>query len=84
MSSRRPSIRPASHADVERLLLTVPQAAELLGISENHAWHLIGRGELPSVKLGSLRRVSRSALEAWIAEASADSTTGAAEVRTLR
>ena len=38
-----------------RLVITVPDAAVLLGISRTHAYELVARGELPSVRLG--RRV---------------------------
>lgn len=54
----------------ERLVLTIPEVAELLGISENHCWNLVSRGDIPSVKLGALRRVSRVALERWLDERS--------------
>ena len=39
----------------ERLVLSVTEAAELLGISRTHAYELVTRGELPSIRLG--RRV---------------------------
>lgn len=42
---------------VNPLLLTVPRAAEFIGISQSNAWYLIGRGELKSVKVGARRYV---------------------------
>jgi excisionase family DNA binding protein len=36
----------------ERLVVSVPEAARLLGISRTHAYELIARGELPSIRLG--------------------------------
>jgi excisionase family DNA binding protein len=42
-------------AKTERVALTVPEAAETLGISVRHAWNLVNAGQLPSFRLG--RRV---------------------------
>ena len=39
-------------SDDERLVVSVPEAARLLGISRTHAYELIARGELPSIRLG--------------------------------
>jgi excisionase family DNA binding protein len=36
----------------ERLVLSVPEAAEILGISRRLTYQLAGRGELPAVRLG--------------------------------
>lgn len=54
-------------ATPETLLLTVAQAARLLGIGTTLAYALIGRGELPHVRLGRAVRVPRRALDEWIA-----------------
>ncbi len=51
----------------DRLALTVPEAAELLGIGKTLAYELVDRGELPHVRLGRAVRVSRRELEEWIA-----------------
>lgn len=56
---------PAPDGDGERaddLALTVPQTAERLNISEKHAWTLVHQGEIPSILLGSSRRVPVRAL----------------------
>lgn len=42
---------------IEVMLATVPQAAQLLAISERHVWALIKNGELPSIHIGGSRRV---------------------------
>ena len=55
----------------ERLTLTVEQAAQRLGIGRSLAYGMVARGELPSVKLGRLRRVPVAALEDWLREQSA-------------
>lgn len=52
--------------DDHAVLLTVPEAAKLLRISRNLAYGLVGRGELPSVRLGRVIRVPRASLEEWL------------------
>jgi len=55
---RLPAPLPAPDDTIEwrdRLVLTVREAAELLGISKDLAYELIARGELPALRLG--RRV---------------------------
>ncbi len=64
------SISPiARHDRSERLTLTVTEAAELLGISSDLAYELIGRGELPALRLGRRIVVPRVALEAIVERA---------------
>ncbi len=53
---------------VEPLLLRVSDVAKLINRSESATWPLIMDGTLPSMKVGGQRRVSRVALEKWIAE----------------
>ncbi len=50
------------------LLLTAEQAARLLSVSRSRIYEWLQSGELPSVSLGRSRRVSRRALEAFVAE----------------
>jgi excisionase family DNA binding protein len=50
----------------ERLVLTVAEAGELLGISRAFAYELVARGELPVIRLGRRRLVPRRALLALI------------------
>ncbi len=47
-------------------LLTVPEAARLLRISRNLAYELVARREIPSIRLGRVIRIPRSALDEWI------------------
>ena len=49
------------------LLLRVRDVAALLSMSESATYDLVYRGELPSVYIGSARRVRMSDLEAYIA-----------------
>lgn len=54
--------------DIEPLVLTVPQAAALLGISTRSAYTLCKRADFPTIRLTSNRiGVSRAGLEAWVA-----------------
>ncbi len=54
-------------ADGTRLLHSVTEAAQLLGISRAHAYELTTRGELRSVRIGRRRLVSSEALREFIA-----------------
>lgn len=47
----------------ERLVLSVAEAAELLGISRTLAYELVARHELPSLRLGGRIVVLRRPLE---------------------
>lgn len=51
---------------MEPLLLTVPEAAEMLGISRSKTYELLSTGVLASVRIGSARRVPRSSLIRYI------------------
>jgi excisionase family DNA binding protein len=46
-----------------RLVLTVTEAAALLGISRAHAYELVARGDLPALRLGRRIVVPRRGLE---------------------
>lgn len=52
----------------ERLLLTVEEAAERLGIGKTLTWELVWDGVLPSIRLGRCVRIPLRALEEWIAQ----------------
>jgi excisionase family DNA binding protein len=51
----------------EKVLLTVREAAERLGVGRSFLYGVIQRGELASVKLGRARRVPVRALEEFVA-----------------
>ena len=47
----------------KRLCITVPEAAEMLGISKNFAYQLVREGKLPSIRFGKRILIPRAALE---------------------
>ena len=50
----------------ERLVYTVQEAGELLGISRAFAYELVARGELPVIRLGRRRLIPKVALVALV------------------
>jgi excisionase family DNA binding protein len=50
-----------------RLLLTVSEFGEALGIGRTLAYELVLKGKVPSVKIGRARRVPAAAVEAYVA-----------------
>jgi excisionase family DNA binding protein len=48
-------------------LLTVIEAARLLGISRSKLYELLADGELPSVRIGRTRRISVIAIDEFVA-----------------
>lgn len=48
------------------IALSVREAAEQLGVSRATVYGLINSGNLPSVKIGSRRLISREALREWL------------------
>ena len=49
-----------------QMLLTVPEAAELLGVSEWLVWKLVWNGQLPSTRVGRLVRLYLSEIERYL------------------
>jgi excisionase family DNA binding protein len=58
---------PEPRATPDRVLLTVEEAAERLGIGRTSAWRLIRTRELESVRIGTLRRVPTTAVVEYAA-----------------
>lgn len=48
------------------LLLKIVDVARLLGVSRAHVGNLVARHEIPSVKIGTCRRVRRDQLLEWL------------------
>lgn len=57
-----------------RLLLTVEEAAERIGICRSNMFKLIREGDVRSVKVGRLRRVTPAALEDFVERLSGEKT----------
>jgi excisionase family DNA binding protein len=55
-----------------RLLLTVEEAAERIGICRSNMFKLIRQGKIRSVKVGRLRRVTPAALEDFVRRLAAE------------
>lgn len=56
----------------ERTILTVPQAAEYLGIKNTKAYELAARNELPGlIRIGRLVKVHKPTLDRWLEEQAA-------------
>jgi excisionase family DNA binding protein len=66
-----PEPRPAP----ERVLLTVEEAAEQLGIGRTTMFALIRDGAVESVQIGRLRRVPAAAIQAYAARLVAEAGT---------
>ena len=50
----------------EPLLVRVEEAARLLSLSRSTIYEMIDRGELPSIRCGTARRIPLAALHAWV------------------
>jgi excisionase family DNA binding protein len=58
---------------MDKLLLTVDEAAELLSVTRWKVFELIRRQELQSAKIGGLRRVPVKAVQEYVDGLSTDS-----------
>lgn len=59
---------------MERLTVTVTEAAEILGVSRTSAYELVRAGALPSVRLGRRILIRRTTLEELVGSALPDPT----------
>ena len=59
----QPTHAPFATGDV---LIKLAEAAKALGISHGTLYKLMDRGELPYVKIGKCRRISRAALRDYV------------------
>jgi excisionase family DNA binding protein len=56
---------------MEKLLLTIGEASEMLGVGRSQVYRLISDGQLTSVKIGRSRRVSVAAIRRFVDERTA-------------
>ena len=68
-------IETLSAPSQDRLVYTVAEAGELLGISRAFAYELVARGELPVIRLGRRRLVPKVALLAILEPERSDDPT---------
>lgn len=64
MRHGKPGLTVIDHADA--ISKKVPEVAKLLGIGERLAWHLVSTGVLPSFKIGNVRLVRLSDVQAYV------------------
>jgi excisionase family DNA binding protein len=57
---------------MDRLILTVPEAGQLLGLSRVGAYQAARRGEIPTIRIGRRVLVPRVALDRLLARAGRD------------
>lgn len=50
----------------KRLTMSVPEAAEALGVARSTMYQIIHRADFPAFKLGNRTLISRSGLEEWV------------------
>jgi excisionase family DNA binding protein len=58
--------------EAERLVYSVEEAAELLGISRAFCYEAVNRGEIPCLRIGRRILIPRSALHKFVEGARAD------------
>lgn len=68
---------------VDRLLVTIPEAGEILGRKKTVAYEMAARGELETVILGSRRMVPVASLEPLVERLRTQTMTGVDRARTL-
>ena len=54
---------PRHSAIEKRLCITVPEAAEMLGISRNFAYELVKQGQIPVIRFGKRLLIPKVGLE---------------------
>jgi excisionase family DNA binding protein len=53
---------------MEKLLLTVSEAAEVISLGRTKTWQLIRTRELPAIRIGRRVLVPQQALQRWIVD----------------
>jgi excisionase family DNA binding protein len=55
-----------SHGTPERLVYSVEEAADLLGIGRTFMFHLVATGQIDSFKIGNRRKIHRDAIAHYL------------------
>lgn len=71
-----------SHEHAQKLVISVSEAGQLLGLSRNSAYEAVRRGDIPAVRVLSRWLVPRAALEAMLARSQRKATAGKAVAAT--
>jgi excisionase family DNA binding protein len=66
MTGQTRPVCPGKEEVVDRLLLRPTEAAEVLGLGRSKVYEMLGRGELPQVRVGGSVRVPIEALREWV------------------
>lgn len=56
---------PTGQERPEPILLRIPDAASLLGLSRSMVYEMAQRGEIPTVRIGRTLRIPSAALRTW-------------------
>jgi excisionase family DNA binding protein len=62
----RRNVGPVIEQPVQRLTMTVEEAAQVLGISRATAYEAVGRGEIPCIRIGKRILIPKAALEKMV------------------
>ncbi len=68
----------------ERLTYTVPEVAELLGISRSTAYECVRRGEIPALQFGRRVLVAKATIDALVATTSVSTKSHARSINCAR
>jgi excisionase family DNA binding protein len=66
------------NVDIEKLLLTVPEAAVLASVGRSTGYQLVADGEWPSILIGRSVRVPVAGLKAWVEQRTKAASTSVA------
>lgn len=63
-----PAVEVSEYAVLQPLVLTLPQVAQQLGLSQTRVYQLVALEGLPTVKIGRSTRVLYGSLVQWVKE----------------
>jgi excisionase family DNA binding protein len=69
---------------MDKLIVSVPEAAELLGVSDDLVYELTERGDLPCIRLGRRKVIPRKAIESLVEQVVTDFASDVARTVTER
>ena len=66
IDSATPAVKPVQDIGQGKMLLTVREAAETLGLSRATVYTLIHRDDFPSIRIGSKLLINTKKLQEWV------------------